>query len=51
MTKKNLLVVAVFLAGLLGGGTAAVASSRSDKAPCAVDMCWDMYGHCVACPD
>lgn len=51
MTKKNLVVVAVFLTGLLGGGTAALAFSPSDKAPCAEDMCWDQYHHCIVCPE
>lgn len=53
MTKKNLVVVAVFLAGLLGGGTAALAFTKpvAPPAPCAEDMCWDQYGHCVVCPD
>jgi hypothetical protein len=52
MTKKNLMVVAVFVVGLLGGGTAAMALSRSDMAPCPVDFtCRDNYGRCIPCPE
>ena len=59
MKKKNVMVAAVFLAGLLGGATAALASSHTVKSapeksasavPCAVDMCI-INGHCVMCPD
>jgi hypothetical protein len=51
MTKKNLVVVAVFLAGLVGGVATAQALSRSDMTPCAVDMCRDAKGRCVVCPE
>jgi hypothetical protein len=55
MKKKSVVVVSVFLAGLLGGATAAVAfpkpSPAPEAAPCAVDMCRDQYGRCVMCPD
>lgn len=59
MTKKNVMVAAVFLAGLLGGATAALASSRTEKSPteagvsevrCAVDMCI-INGRCRICPE
>lgn len=53
MSKKSLVVVAVFVAGLFGGATAARAFTKpaAPAAPCAVDMCWDAKGHCVVCPE
>lgn len=59
MTKKNVVVAAVFLAGLLGGATAALASSHTEKSAtekgvsaerCAVDMCI-INGRCRICPE
>lgn len=59
MKKKNVMVAAVFLAGLLGGTTAALASSRTEKsatetevsgARCAIDMCI-INGRCRICPE
>ncbi|WP_395813533.1 hypothetical protein [Archangium minus] len=51
MTKKHVVLIAVMLAGVLGGGTAAVAFSRS-MAPCPVDFnCRDERGRCIPCPD
>ncbi|WP_158502030.1 hypothetical protein [Vitiosangium sp. GDMCC 1.1324] len=52
MTKKNVMMVAVLLAGVLGGATAAVAFSRSDMSPCPVDWtCRDSRGRCIPCPE
>jgi hypothetical protein len=52
--KKNVMVVAVFLAGVLGGATVALASSQEAKTvsavPCAVDMCI-INGRCKLCPE
>lgn len=59
MTKKKVVVAAVFLAGLLGGATAALASSNTEKGTtengvsavrCAVDMCI-INGRCRICPE
>jgi hypothetical protein len=57
--KKNVVVAAMFLAGLLGGATAALASSQAEKGPtetgvsavrCAIDMCI-INGRCRICPE
>ncbi|WPB80468.1 hypothetical protein KYC5002_15150 [Archangium violaceum] len=51
MTKKRMMVVAVFLAGVLGGGTAALAFA-GPTAPCPVDFtCRDERGRCIPCPE
>ncbi|WP_395850812.1 hypothetical protein [Cystobacter fuscus] len=52
MTKKNVVMVAVLLAGVLGGGSVALAFSRSEMAPCPVDYtCRDNKGRCIPCPE
>jgi hypothetical protein len=57
MTKKNVMVVAMFLTGLLGGATAAWAASHTEKSaprvsavPCTVHMCI-INGRCRICPE
>jgi hypothetical protein len=56
--KNKLVVVVMFLAGVLGGATAARASSQQasqdektvSAVPCAVDMCI-INGRCRICPE
>lgn len=45
-----MMVVAVFLAGVLGGGTAAMAFSQpANAAPCPLGTCAKIGGKCIPC--